>query len=68
MILDRFKKNLKVVDNKIISYTTHVATIDHYDRIVYIHGYWSVTTAKHINYVARQLNYNTEKNEHRATN
>jgi hypothetical protein len=68
MILDRFKKNLKVVDNKIISYTTHVATIDHYDGMVYIHGYWSVTTAKHINYVARQLNYNTEKNEHRATN
>ncbi len=61
MTLDRYKKNLKVVENKIISYTTHVATIDHKDRKVYIHGYWSATTSKHINYVARVLYYNLEK-------
>ena len=60
MNLNRYKQNLRVIGDKVISYTTHVATIDHSDRKVYIHGWWSVTTAKHINYVARELNYNTE--------
>jgi len=63
MILKKYKKNLKVVGDSIISYVTNVATIDHDKRKVYIHGYWSVTTQKHINYVARELNYNLEKRE-----
>lgn len=63
MILKKYKQNLKVVGDAIISYVTHVGTIDHDKRKVYIHGYWSVTTQKHINYVARELNYNLEKQE-----
>lgn len=52
--MDRYKKNLHIEGNKVISYTTHVATIDHASGILYKHGYWSVTTSKHINYVARE--------------
>lgn len=63
MTLKKYKKNLKIVGNSIISYVTNVATIDHYRHKVYVHGYWSVTTQKHINYVARELNYNLEKRE-----
>jgi len=61
MTLLNYKQNLKVVDDKVYSYNTHVADIDHYRNVVYIRGYWSVTTSKHINYVARTLNYKTEK-------
>jgi hypothetical protein len=61
MILKKYKKNLKVIGNKVISYVTHVATIDHDKCKVYMHGYWSMTTQKHINYVNRELNYKLEK-------
>lgn len=60
MILKRYKKNLKVRDNKIYSYDTHVANINNNFRIVKVLGWWSVTTSKHINYVARELNYKLE--------
>lgn len=43
--------------DKIISYTTHVATIDHSNKTVKRLGYWSKTTSKHINHAARQLGY-----------
>lgn len=43
--------------NKVISYTTHVATVNHEDRTVRRLGYWSKTTSKHINHVARSLGY-----------
>jgi|TARA_X000000950_G_scaffold241895_1_gene295838 hypothetical protein len=59
---DRYKQNLKQYENKIYSYDTHVATL-HYganmkkDKDALIqHGWWSVTTQKHINYVAREYN------------
>jgi len=48
-----YQNNLKVKDNKVISYTTHVATIKGTELIQL--GYWSTTTQKHINYVADQL-------------
>ena len=48
------KQNLKIEGNKIISYTTHVATIEG-DELKQL-GYWSMTTQKHINYVAKELN------------
>jgi len=51
---DRYKQNLRQDGNKIISYTTHVATIDG-DTLNQL-GWWSVTTQKHINYAANQLN------------
>ena len=59
MNLTRYKKNLKVVDDKIYSYNTHVATIDYRKQEIKKLGYWSSTTSKHINYVARELNFKT---------
>lgn len=60
MKLDRYKQNLKIEDNKVISYWTHVATING-DQL--IKEAWNVagrtsspTTTRHINYVARELN------------
>ena len=50
----RYKENLSRDGNKIISYTTHVATID--GDTLLIHGWWSSTTSKHVNYVADVLN------------
>ena len=52
--MKRYKQNLKIEGNKVISYTTHVATIvgDELHQL----GYWSMTTQKHINYVANELN------------
>lgn len=61
MTLTRYKENLRVVDNKVYSYNTHVATIHHDEHTVQILGWWSVTTSKHINYVASVLNYKTIK-------
>lgn len=48
----RYKQNLRIEGNKVISYTTHVATIDHANRKLLVHGWWSMTTSKHINHVA----------------
>ena len=58
--LDRYKQNLRIVGDKVYSYSTHVATIEHPNLIQ--HGWWSVTTQKHINYVAREYNLNTIDN------
>ena len=49
-----YQNNLKVRDNKVMSYDTHVATIEGANLIQL--GYWSQTTQEHINYVADQLN------------
>jgi len=51
---DKYKTNLTRVKNDIYSYSTKVATIDK-DNLMQL-GWWSVTTQKHINYVARELN------------
>lgn len=59
MTLTRYTKNLRVERGKIFSYNTHVATINVMDKVVYVHGWWSTTTSKHINYVARILEYKT---------
>jgi len=58
--LDRYKQNLRILGNDVYSYNTHVATIEHPNLIQ--HGWWSVTTQKHINYVAREYNLNTIDN------
>ena len=52
--MEKYLKNLKVEDNRILSYNTHVASI--IDGYVVEHGYWSKTTRKHINYVAALYN------------
>ena len=51
---DRYKQNLKQFGNDIYSYDTRVATIE--GNTLKQLGWWSVTTQKHINYAAQQLN------------
>ena len=57
---NRYKKNLRLIGNDIISYNTHVAEIK--DGKLYklkwnVRGMTSSpTTTKHINYIARELN------------
>lgn len=51
--LDKYKQNLTIHGNKVWSYTTHVATING-NKLKQL-GYWSQTTQKHINYVAKEL-------------
>jgi len=61
MKLNRYKQNLKIIGNDVISYDTHVAEIKdgklyrlnwHVPGV----GSYSATTTKHINYVANELN------------
>ena len=59
MKLDKYKQNLDVrqADNgeyKVYSYGTHAATFKRGEAMVQM-GYWSMTTQKHINYVATQF-------------
>lgn len=63
MNFKRYKKNLRLDGTKVISYTTHVATIDKARDYLWVHGYWSQTTSKHINYVAKELGL-TKKEKH----
>jgi len=58
-ILERYKQNLRIDGNRVISYTTHVATIEDCNLVQL--GWWSQTTQKHINYVAQELNLNLIK-------
>jgi hypothetical protein len=57
--LNRYKQNLRIVGNDVYSYDTHVAEIvgnKLYKLKWRVHGMSSsVTTTKHINYVAREL-------------
>ena len=60
--LEKYKQNLSIIDNnKIQSYSTIVAEIDHKNREINQFGWWSVTTQKHINYVANEYNYKLNK-------
>ena len=52
--MKKYKQNLRVEGNKVYSYNTHVATIDGGE--LHQLGYWSMTTQKHINYVAKEFN------------
>jgi len=52
MRLEKYKQNLRIEGNHVWSYSTHVATIESGKLIE--HGWWSMTTQKHINYVARE--------------
>lgn len=59
-MLTRYRENLHIEGNKVISYVTHVATIDWGKNKLYVHGYWSMTTSKHINYVASEYGLTKE--------
>ena len=50
----KYTQNLKHDYQFIYSYNTRVAEITP-DAVIKL-GYWSVTTSKHINYAAKQLN------------
>ena len=54
--MDKYKQNLTIKGDHVISYTTHVATINRKDKTLTRLGWWSMTTTKHINYVASQMN------------
>jgi hypothetical protein len=58
--MKKYKQNLKIEGDKVISYVTHVATINGSE--LHQLGYWSMTTQKHINYVAKELNLKLIKN------
>jgi hypothetical protein len=58
---ERYKTNLRVHDNKVYSYNTDVANIDHKNKTITPHQYYSVTTSKHINYVANEYGYEVRK-------
>mgnify|MGYP001095613441 FL=1 len=60
MTLPKYKQNLKIENEKVISYVTHVATIK--GNELHQLGYWSMTTQKHINYVAKYYKLNLIKN------
>ncbi len=51
--LPKYKQNLRLNGNDVWSYSTIVAKIDG-DKLQQL-GWWSVTTQKHINYVAGYL-------------
>lgn len=60
MHLTKYKQNLRIEGEKVFSYSTNVARIEG-ENLIQL-GYWSMTTQKHINYVANELNLNLIKN------
>ena len=54
--LAKYKTNLTIHGSDVWSYTTKVARIEG-NNLMQL-GYWSVTTQKHINYVASELGLN----------
>jgi hypothetical protein len=59
---DSHKKNLRQVGDAIWSYNTHVATLVYNSKKLqyelHQHGWWSVTTQRHINYVGNYYDIN----------
>ena len=50
--LPKYKENLRIINNKdVYSYSTRVAQI--IDNKLHVFGWWSRTTSKHVNYVAK---------------
>ena len=66
--LDKYKANLYVENDKVFSYRTHVANIDHANQVVRKLGHWSSTTSKHTNYVASELGYETRMSRKETQN
>ena len=53
--LDKYKQNLTIINGTdIYSYTTKVVEIKGDE--LHVFGYWSPTTSRHINYVAKEFN------------
>ena len=58
---EKYKQNLRQEGSNIWSYSTIVAKVKG-DELHQL-GYWSMTTQKHINYVASELNLKLIKDE-----
>jgi hypothetical protein len=58
----KYFQNLRTDTNFIYSYDTKVAQIDHANRLVIVSNWYSITTSKHVNYIAGLLNYDIKKN------
>lgn len=56
MELKKYKQNLRIEGDYVLSYNTIVAVINYQFKELEQLDYWSVTTQKHINYVAEELN------------
>jgi hypothetical protein len=52
--MDKYKQNLRIENGYVLSYNTIVAKIEGKNLIQM--GWWSKTTQKHINYVAKEFN------------
>lgn len=57
--MTRITNNCILIDNKLISYETHVATVEGGNLIEL--GKWSTTTSKHVRRAANELNLNLIK-------
>jgi hypothetical protein len=60
-MIKRFGTNCLLVDGQVYSYETKVAIVNDHTRQLTQLGYWSKTTQKHINMVARFLGYEVTK-------
>ena len=58
---NRYKVNLKTMADVVYSYGTAVAYADWQDRTLNVPVYHSVTTSRHINYIAEQWNLEVVK-------
>ena len=56
MELKKYKQNLRIEGDYVLSYNTIVAVINYQFKELEQLDYWSVTIQKHINYVAEELN------------
>ena len=66
----KYRKNLRVRDNKVFSYGEHVANIipsERKVRKVVPFRWYSIATSKHVNHVAKVLGYTVEKVEKGGT-
>ena len=61
MKLEKYTKNLEVRLINVFSYDTLVAEIDYNTKTVITNGKYNATTTKHINYVAKVLNFKVQK-------
>ena len=61
--LKKYKQNLRVENEKVFSYSTHVANIDFQKKEITCLGWWSVTTQKHINYVGSVYGFTVLKSK-----
>ena len=57
----KYKKNLQIEANKVISYGVEVAELNNTTKKIHCLGMWTATTAKHLNHVASELGFTVVK-------